>query len=432
MKNNLGHQQHLPRQITGDEVREICKEAGADDAGFVELGRKALAREQKDIQRIYPKTQTIIAIAKVLNRESLQSPAVNIVDDELHWAYDDLTIIARKILQRLNQLGIRGVVTPYAFPMDMNRIPGKVWDISHKLVAKEAGLGDLGLNRLVLHPKYGSFIGLTSILIDAPLDRYDQPVENNPCIDCKLCVAICPVGAIHQHGSLDFMACFTHSYRELMAGFQDWIEAIASAKNVAAYRSRISDSETSFWWQSLTFGYGYKCCNCMAVCPAGEDGVESYSSDKKAYYQQIVKPLKDEVEPIYVLAETQAEKKVKSNPNKEARIVHTPMRPTSVSDFLGGVSLLFNPEKAKDVSLTIHFQFSGEEETSATISINEGQMKVMKGHEGKSNLKVHADSRTWIKLVNEEISTLNAIVSRKLKVKGNPILMNKFKSCLIK
>jgi putative sterol carrier protein len=68
----------------------------------------------------------------------------------------------------------------------------------------------------------------------------------------------------------------------------------------------------------------------------------------------------------------------------------------------------------------------------------------MDGHSGKPNLKVQAGAKTWVKLVNEEISTFKAIITGKListfkaiitgklKVKGNPLLMNKFKSCLMK
>ncbi|UCH22072.1 MAG: SCP2 sterol-binding domain-containing protein [Deltaproteobacteria bacterium] len=432
MQESLNNQNTQAIQLTADEIRDICRQAGADDAGFVEIERQALAPEKVDILKIYPKTRSLIAIAKLINQEAVQSPATNIVDEEFHRSYDDLPVIARRILRRLNERGVRGVVTPYAFPMDMNRAPGKVWDISHKLVAREAGLGEFGLNRLVLHPKFGNFIGLLSILIDSELDRYDHPVKDNPCIDCKLCVSACPVGAIHHNGQFDFMACFTHTYRELMAGFQDWIEAIVSAKNVAEYRSIVRDSETSFWWQSLTFGHGYKCVNCMAVCPAGEVPIENYSPDKKAYVKQIVKPLKEKSEPIYVLAGTRAEKTVRNNPNKEARIVHSPLRPTSIKDFLDGVTLLFNPEKAENITLTLHFVFTGEVERLATIKIENKKMLVLDDHVDKPNLIVTSDAGTWVKLVNEEISTFKAIITGKLKVKGNPLLMNKFKSCLMK
>ena len=170
----------------------------------------------------------------------------------------------------------------------------------------------------------------------------------------------------------------------------------------------------------------------MAVCPAGEIPMTDYSPDKKNYVRQIVKPLKEKAEPIYVLAETRAEKTVAKNPNKEARIVHSPLRPISIEDCLNGVQVIFNPEKAKGVSLNLHFQFSGEDESSATIQIKDKQVQVMDGHKGKPSLKVQADARTWLKLVNEEISTFKAILSGKLKVKGNPLLMNQFKSCLMK
>jgi epoxyqueuosine reductase QueG len=57
--------------------------------------------------------------------------------------------------------------------MDMNRWPNKkIWDVSHKLVAVQAGLGHTGINRNVIHPKYGNYIVLDSILIDAELDSY--------------------------------------------------------------------------------------------------------------------------------------------------------------------------------------------------------------------------------------------------------------------
>ena len=79
----------------------------------------------------------------------------------------------------MNQIGIRGVVPTKSWPMDLNRWPGKIWDISHKILATEAGLGHMGINRIVLHPKYGAFIQLNSILIDAGLDEYSRPLAES-------------------------------------------------------------------------------------------------------------------------------------------------------------------------------------------------------------------------------------------------------------
>ena len=36
---------------------------------------------------------------------------------------------------------------------------------------------------------------------------YGQPLDYNPCLECKLCVAACPVGAISKEGEFNFSAC---------------------------------------------------------------------------------------------------------------------------------------------------------------------------------------------------------------------------------
>jgi Fe-S-cluster-containing hydrogenase component 2 len=72
-------------------------------------------------------------------------------------------------------------------------------------------------------------------------------------------------------------------------------------------------------WQSLLFGFNHKCGYCQAICPAGTYGMSQYAADKKAYVQQVAKPLKDRVEPVYVVAGSHAEIRVKSNSRKNIR-----------------------------------------------------------------------------------------------------------------
>lgn len=418
-------------QFTANTLRAILMEEGADDAGFVEIGRKALAAEAEDIRRVFPQTRTIVSIARKVNLASVQSQAVNVADEEFRRTCDEISGAGRRALRRLNSLGVKGICLSYAFPSDMNRWPGKIWDVSHKTVAVEAGLGHMGLNRLVIHPRYGNFLVITTMLLDAELDSYSQPLKENPCINCRLCSTVCPVNAISHEGQFEFMSCFTHSYRETLSGFQDWVERIVSAEDVREYRSEFRDSETVSMWQSLTFGYSYKCSYCMAVCPAGSDVIVDYLQDKKAYFEKTVNPLIQKKEPVYLLAGTRAEVAVKKNPSKEARYVRTPIRPKSIAGFLMGVTLAFNPEKAKDVNLRILFNFRGKEEVSATVVIDMGKINVYQGAEGKADLTVYADSEVWIKFLNKEVSLLKAIFSRKLRVSGNPLLMKKFQDCIL-
>ena len=139
---------------------------------------------------------------------------------EFRRAEEDLFRISGEILRHLNAQDIRGVTLNPAFPMDMNRWPGKTWDVSHKTIAVEAGIGVMGLNRLVLSPRFGSTILLNSILINAQMDHYDQRLEQNPCLKCRLCAAVCPTGAVQKDGAFDFLACATHSYRDLSGGLR--------------------------------------------------------------------------------------------------------------------------------------------------------------------------------------------------------------------
>jgi formate hydrogenlyase subunit 6/NADH:ubiquinone oxidoreductase subunit I len=85
----------------------------------------------------------------------------------------------------------------------------------------------MGIHRNVIHPRFGNFILLGTVPIGAEATTYDQPISYNPCLECKLCAAACPVGAIAPDGHFNFSACYTHNYREFMGGFTDWVEQIA-------------------------------------------------------------------------------------------------------------------------------------------------------------------------------------------------------------
>jgi epoxyqueuosine reductase QueG len=429
-ERNKQERQVIHGKLSAGELRSICLEAGADDVGFVEVGRNGLDPEREDILRVYPRTRTVISYLIAMNRENIQSQGINIADEEYHRSCDDLSKAARKILRQLNTRGVRGVYTTYAFPSDPQRWPGKTWDIAHKTTAVEAGLGRKGVNRLVLHPKYGSAISLNTILIDTEVDEYSAPLSENPCIDCKLCVSICPVGAISREGEFTFMSCMTHNYRDTMAGFLDFIETIVSSSDVKEFRSKFRDHESIAFWQSLTFGHAYKCSYCLAVCPAGSDLVDTYKADKKSYVSDVVKPLRNKPEPVYVIKGRAGEVSALKNNAKTVRYVNTPMRPKMISEFAMGLGLLFNPLKAKGLDLTLHFKFTGKEEELLTVVIADEKINVTKGHHGNPNLNIKADSEGWIKFLNDELSLPAALLSGKLKVKGNPLNMKKFKECV--
>jgi epoxyqueuosine reductase QueG len=66
--------------------------------------------------------------------------------------------------------------------------------LSHKQLGVLAGLGWIGRNNLLVNPELGSQFRLASILTDMPL-KIDRPLKKG-CGNCRLCVKICPAGAI--------------------------------------------------------------------------------------------------------------------------------------------------------------------------------------------------------------------------------------------
>jgi epoxyqueuosine reductase QueG len=311
---------------SAETIKKICLEAGVDDVGLVDLDREALEKEREGALHVYSLARSVISIVVTNNRENLQSPARYVANEEYHHTGDKTSELSREILRRLNRMGIRGVVVNKGWPMDLDRYPGKIWDVSHKIMAVEAGLGHMGVNRLVLHPKFGSAIQLDSILINGLVDQYNRPLTENPCIQCNLCAVVCPTGAITREQPFDFLACITHTYRDNMSGFQNWVEAMVTSQNMTEYNTHFNNRETAFMWQSLMFRMSYRCSYCMAVCPAGEEVKPLYLKNKKDHVERILKPLRDRPEPVYVTAGSSAEARVRRNPHKEIRVVPGMMR----------------------------------------------------------------------------------------------------------
>ena len=411
-------------------LRELCLELGADDVGFVSLGRAELDGQRGEILEIYPWTKGLISIVCRMSREPIRSPARSVANLTFHHTGDRVNEVAHQIVTALEAKGIRAVNPAMGFPMEMDRFPGKTWVVSHKPVAVAAGLGQMGIHRNVIHPRFGNFILLGTILVDFELTEQGSPINYNPCLECKLCVAACPVGAIAPDGHFDFSACYTHNYREFMGGFGDWVESVAESRNRQDYRSRFSNSETASMWQSLSFGPNYKAAYCMAVCPAGDDVIGPFLDDRKGYLSMVVKPLQQREETVYVVPGSDAESHVSVRfPHKRPKHVANGLRPRSIQSFLDALPHLFQRHRSEGLSATYHFRFTGAETALATVVIQDKTIGVETGLVGTPDLTVRADSQTWIGFLSKERSLVWALIRRKISLKGSPRLLVRFGRC---
>ena len=316
----MGRKSEPPGMLDADWLRSVCLAAGADDVAFASIDDPALASEREHVDSALRGTKSYISLVVRMNRDNVRSPARSVANQEFHRTGEIINEAAHTITRTLQDAGHRALNPSATFPMEMDQFPGRIWVVAHKPVAVASGLGVMGIHRNVIHPKFGNFILLATILVDAPVSSYGEPLDYSPCLECKLCVAACPVGAIGKNGEFDFVACSVHNYREFMGGFTDYVQTIADSEDAADFRSRVTDSENASMWQSLSFKANYKAAYCLAVCPAGEDVIEPFLEDRKGFMDLVLKPLQDKRETLYVLpnsaAKAHAEKRYPHKPTK--------------------------------------------------------------------------------------------------------------------
>lgn len=426
----IAYQARPTNPLSAEELRRICLESGADDVGFVSIDRPELDSDREDILRMFPATRTVVCLICRMNAEPVRSLARNVANLEFHSTGHEVNEVARRIVQRLTQQNVRALNPPMAFPMEMERFPGKAWAVSLKPLAVAAGLGRIGIHRNLIHPRFGNFVLLGSLLLAQDLNEQGEVIDYNPCLSCKLCVAACPVGAISPEGEFDFSACYNHNYREFMGGFTDWVETVADSSDALEYRSKVTDSESASMWQSLSYGANYKAAYCLAVCPAGSEVIGPFLEDRPQFLREVVKPLQAKVEPIYVTPGSDAESYVmKRFPHKKVRRVRSGLRPVSLASFLRSLHLVFQRGQAKGWQARYHFVFTGQEPAQSTIVIDNGSLTVEEGLIGSCLLRVTADSHAWIKFVRKEWGLARLLLTGKLRLKGNPRWLLAFGRC---
>jgi epoxyqueuosine reductase QueG len=319
-RNGVGPYNTEP--VDADWLREVALECGADDVGFVALDNPAVAGERDYVREALPGAESLVAICLRSNRENMRSVARSVASHELYAVRDHVDLITRAIARRLEDLGVRAVSPPMDVPMEATRYPDRMWIVSQKTVAVAAGLGRMGIHSNVIHPRFGTFIGLGTVIVQPRLTSYSEPLAANPCIDCQLCVDVCPVGAIKPDGRFEAHACATHNNHESYTGFISWVKQIADSRNGADYARRFTDPETSAIWQTLAYKPTVRCAYCVAVCPAGEDVIGLYEHDRETHLDRTARRYRAKAEYVYVTPGSPAEDHVQRNfPVKRPRHV---------------------------------------------------------------------------------------------------------------
>jgi epoxyqueuosine reductase len=202
-------------------VQRKCRDLDIPLVGFASASRwdeplfEPWVPEAFRPRAIFPETETVIVIGMPVSLPVIESaPSI--------WYHE----LYRTVNSLLDQAGYRiaSLLTaeghPSAWvPRDGYGSIGVLMErpvafFSHRHAAFLAGLGNFGMNNMLLTPEFGPRVRFASILTAAEI-RPDPLHEKPLCVRCRRCVEACPVHALeggdYPEGLTDKKTCATRS-----------------------------------------------------------------------------------------------------------------------------------------------------------------------------------------------------------------------------
>jgi len=199
---------------------------------------------------IWPEAQSVIVIGLPVHLPALETSPSVWYREEYRTINSLLDQYTYRLAEYLNGQGYPSVSVPRDGYGDVSvLVDNPVAFFSHRHAAYLAGLGNFGVNNMLLTPQYGPRVRFGSVLTAASLPA-DPVQEGMLCTRCMQCVTQCPVQALDE---------------------DDYPDGLTDKATCAGYS------------QMLQTQYRSPCGTCIKVCPVGEDRVHYHREDTGIY-----------------------------------------------------------------------------------------------------------------------------------------------------
>ena len=217
------------------------------------LARQDRVRRRQDLNEILPGAQSLLIVgldyqARFTDEATLNDPARGRIA-AYAWGVDYHNVMALRLEAFAEWLAEADGASP---AQKVYVDTGALLERSH---AQQAGLGFIGKNTMLIHPRRGGTFFIGEIITTLEIDGYDQPHRETMCGTCTRCLAACPTDAFPAPYVLDARRCISYHTienrgwidRELRESFGNWIFGCDICQDVCPFQRFANDtSEVAF------------------------------------------------------------------------------------------------------------------------------------------------------------------------------------------
>lgn len=198
---------------------------------------RAIGRRENP-RLLLPECQSILVLAANYLPRSRGAPAVAryALGDDYH------TVLVGRLERLVDRLEAQaGVAIPH-------RIYTDTGPLLERELAQRAGLGWIGKNTCLIHPRHGSWFFLAEVLLGIELVS-DPPMLTDHCGSCTRCIDACPTSCILPDRTLDSRRCLSYLTIELRGSIPlelrpalgDWLFGCDICQEVCPWNDRFAE-----------------------------------------------------------------------------------------------------------------------------------------------------------------------------------------------